>query len=334
MRGVLSVMVLGLLGTTARANTPDSGTWDKIWAGVTVAQKVLKIARPALTKSASNDWGLTSVPTPPFPNKRLVVVLHGLHSSPETTSARFLIPEIEKKGLKAVLFSYPNDQPIADSAKMLSTELKKLTRQFPGLKVTLIGKSMGGLVIRDAVERPNSPRNVDKVIQIATPNQGSRLASFAFALEVWEHVVDAEDLGLSNIYDSIKDGLGEAADDLSPGSPFLKTLNGRPRNQAISYSIFLGDRGYLTEEQLAVLRTGLNIGSERLASLLKVDLTQMLADLNDLDEVLAGKGDGAVSIERGRLAGVSDTVVMHFDHLGASENHHQLRQAVLSRLIP
>ena len=61
------------------------------------------------------------------------------------------------------------------------------------------------------------------------------------------------------------------------------------------------------------------------------------AAVADLDEVVGGYGDGAVAVKRGRLAGVSDTVVLEFDHL--SVLHHtddpavqQVYAEVLKRL--
>ncbi len=37
------------------------------------------------------------------------------------------------------------------------------------------------------------------------------------------------------------DGLGEAAEDLTPGSRFLRDLNRRPRRSGVSYHILAGD---------------------------------------------------------------------------------------------
>jgi hypothetical protein len=59
--------------------------------------------------------------------------------------------------------------------------------------------------------------------------------------------------------------------------------------------------------------------------------------LADLDEVKRGKGDGAVSVGRGRLEGVDDVVVLPFRHsfLGKapeSEGERGLCDEVLKRL--
>ena len=42
------------------------------------------------------------------------------------------------------------------------------------------------------------------------------------------------------------------------------------------------------------------------------------AILNDIDELVEGKGDGVVAVKRGRLDGVSDTLVMPFGHLAVT----------------
>lgn len=58
--------------------------------------------------------------------------------------------------------------------------------------------------------------------------------------------------------------------------------------------------------------------------------------LHDLEEVLRGMGDGAVAVRRGRLAGVEDTVLLDFDHLGSlggeGPGARALRRAVLDRI--
>jgi hypothetical protein len=64
--------------------------------------------------------------------------------------------------------------------------------------------------------------------------------------------------------------------------------------------------------------------------------------LSDIDELVEGKGDGVVAVERGRLEGVADTLVLPFGHLSVtgkaitgepgSEVVLQVQAAILERL--
>ena len=89
---------------------------------------------------------------------------------------------------------------------------------------------------------------------IAPPNHGSNLAHFGFALDITEAIGDrVRRKESSAFYAAIEDGLLEASIDLAPDSVFLKKLNDRDRNPRVAYSIFLGTRGFLTEEERASL---------------------------------------------------------------------------------
>ncbi|HEX7446651.1 MAG TPA: hypothetical protein VF306_03845 [Pirellulales bacterium] len=55
------------------------------------------------------------------------------------------------------------------------------------------------------------------------------------------------------------------------------------------------------------------------------------------DELVHGKGDGAVAIERGKLEHVEDTLVIEFDHLSMgrrpqTDGERQLREGIVKRL--
>ena len=59
--------------------------------------------------------------------------------------------------------------------------------------------------------------------------------------------------------------------------------------------------------------------------------------LDDLDELVDGRGDGVVAIKRGRLTGVSDTRVMAFGHVAVTREPRddvvrEVHRAVLARL--
>ena len=271
------------------------------------------------------------------PDLPVVVLIHGLNSRPEETE--WLLTAVRDAGFGCGTFRYPNDQPIADSAELLARELAKFSEAHPGRKVSLVTHSMGGLVARAVIEDPRlDPGNVRQLIMIAPPNHGSTLANFSFGLDVWEHVLGdsrkSRDVGL--FYAVVEDGLSQAADDLRPGSPLLNRLNGGVRNPNVAYSIILGTKAPLTEADLALLQRRL-ADAGRQNRWVRFFGSRLQTWLGDLDEVVDGKGDGVVSVQRGRLDGVQDVVLLEFGHTGilghpGSRIAESLRREVLTRL--
>jgi len=264
----------------------------------------------------------------------LVVSVHGLNSGRHSMDKLMAAPR--KAGFPCGTFVYPNDQAIADSARMLSAELKGLARDHPGRGVVLLTHSMGGLVARAALEDPKlDPGNVRRLIMIAPPNGGSMLAHFAYGLDLAEYVVERrrkEDASL--FYAHVEDGLAEARNDLKPDSPFFKKLNAGKRNPNVRYTIFLGSKAPLTDQELARLRRSMADPESRWLRFLGEKVGPWLADM---DEVVDGRGDGAVAVKRGRLEGVRDTHVLAFTHVGVlyrpgSEAVKTLHQMILKRL--
>lgn len=96
---------------------------------------------------------------------------------------------------------------------------------------------MGGLVARACLEEPAlDPGNVVRLIMIAPPSQGTLVARAAVATDVWEHWLGRKTGGpWARWHDSVVDGLGEAANDMIPGSPFLRQLNAKPRNASVAF---------------------------------------------------------------------------------------------------
>lgn len=266
----------------------------------------------------------------------LIVALGGLDASPRVFDD--VLEEARRLGFPAATFSYPNDQPIAESARLLARELREVAREEPERQVTLVTHSMGGLVAREAIEDPElDPGNVRQLVQVAPPNRGSALAPLAFGMEVWEHARGREERELSErLYAAIEDGLSEASDDLEPGSPFLERLNARPRNPKVDYSILLGTGAPLGEGAIESWRRSVRKAGRknRYARFFGAKLEDHLADL---DELVRRKGDGAVAVSRGRLEGVSDIEVLDFHHASLSatprsEAARRLRGEILERI--
>lgn len=247
----------------------------------------------------------------------VVILVHGFNSSPEQNVA--LIKPICEAALPCGTFAYPNDHTISASAQLLSCELRRVAQRYPERRVALVCHSMGSLVARACVEDPvYDPGNVDRLIMIAPPTHGSMIAHFAVGTDLWEHWIARKRGGpWRRMRDSIIDGLGEAADELCPGSEFLCELNGRPLNPRVRYSILLGTGARIDEAQLEWIRESI---CEKLAKVPGGDRSaeRIAALLNDMDELVAGKGDGVVAVKRGRLDGVSDTIVLDFGHLAVT----------------
>ncbi|MCH7729723.1 MAG: hypothetical protein IH991_25115 [Planctomycetes bacterium] len=186
--------------------------------------------------------------------KNIVVFIHGINS--ESKFVRSLLKEPQRQRFACATFQYPNDQPIADSAGLLSRELRKLAAKHPSRKVSLVAHSMGGLVSRAVIENPKlDPGNVNQLVMLATPNQGSVLAHFAYGLDIAEHVFEGDlSNGTQLFYESIEDGLAEAADDLCPDSQFIRRLNARKRNSKVSYSIILGAKARFERSHVEFVR--------------------------------------------------------------------------------
>jgi pimeloyl-ACP methyl ester carboxylesterase len=269
-------------------------------------------------------------------DKPVAVLIHGFNSTPARNAG--LLTPVRAARFPCATFAYPNDYTLPASAELLSKQLRDFARQHPDRRVALICHSTGGLVARACVEDPAlDPGNVDRLIMIAPPTHGSQLARFACGSDVWEHWLSRKQGGpWARAHDSIVDGLGEAADELCPQSPFLAALNGRPRNPHVRYSILLGTQALVTDAELVWLRENV---CQRLRNVPGVDNSAERLDalVADMDELVEGKGDGVVAVKRGRLEGVEDTLILPFGHLAVGRQPEDaelqaLYQQVLSRL--
>ncbi len=279
------------------------------------------------------DWEAVAAAAPQSP---VVILLHGFNSTP-LRNAGVMAP-IRNAGFASGAFVYPNDWALDDSAALLSQQLKAFAQAHPGVQIALVTHSMGGLVARACVEDPKlDPGNVARLVMIAPPTHGSLIARLSVGADLWEHWIARRDGDFKTRWrDGVVDGLGEAADDLTPGSPFLTRLNARDRNPRIRYAIFLGTHAPVTARESEFARRTL-YKSLRRVEWLGGHADEVDAMLAELDEVIEGKGDGVVAVERGRLEGVDDVVVLPFDHLSCTDEPkddavRQVQTELLARL--
>ncbi len=270
-------------------------------------------------------------------DRPLVIVIHGYNSCPERMAA--LEKTVHDAGYNYGMFRYPNDQAIADSAALLSRELAAIKTQHPNQEIVLVTHSMGGLVAREAIENPAlDPGNVSKLMMIAPPSHGTSCAYITLSGDIWDHYIRSHDHNvLDYLYSSLEDGMGEGRSDLKPESTFLKQLNQRPRNANVHYTIFLGTGTTFTQAELDHARRIVDkcCQADAFLAIIKPAFERAIDDLNDSVAV----GDGVVSVERGKLDGVTDTVQLGFDHwnvLGEPklEPVAALHREILKRLAP
>ena len=239
-----------------------------------------------------------------------VLLVHGLNST--SGSFRHMVPHLEAAGYGVITYDYPVNRDLSESASRFVRDWKAL-RESTGdrLPWAILTHSMGGLLARDYVEGSKYDGDVSHLILIGPPNSGASLAKLQTLLQLMEGVRGARSGALA----AVGDGLGESADDIQPGSAFLRNLNDRPRREGVAYHILAGSTGFLTAEGRRELEGRLGLVSKaggplgRLARLAVGDLTP------GLDELTEGTGDGCVAVASTFLEGAPEPVVIPANHV-------------------
>jgi len=277
-------------------------------------QRLAERASEAATRKQS--YGMRARPSyrANDPTRPTVCLVHGLNSS----SGGFvhMIPQLEEAGYGIVIYDYPFNRRIAESCAGFSRDWSDFRRRAHDKQPwVIVAHSMGSLVARSLVEDDaNWAGDVSALILIAPVNHGSHLSRVQTAYQLINGLKAINGKNMSKAMLSLSDGLGQAAQDLLPGSAFLKSTNARQRRREVSYHILAGDSGFLTREGRHQLdeRIGLVTRNTGILGQLTRAATSDLPQV--LDELTDGTGDGCVAVERTRLAGVNDHVTIHANH--------------------
>ncbi len=242
-------------------------------------------------------------------HRKTIVLIHGLDDPGQVWQN--LAPALVKTGFRVWLMHYPNDQPIVESARLFFKELKSLKQRGVD-RISIVAHSMGGLVSREMLTRPEidysastGDRQVPEVtalIMVGTPNHGSQLARLRVFTEMRDQIARLIK-GDTNWLGSILDGAGEAKIDLLPGSRFLTELNARPHPAGVDMLIIAGVTSPWNESDI---NRWMNDTRQKVPQ-----ESQKWVDMlgKNMIAMTAGLGDGLVTVESTRLAGVPHRTV-------------------------
>jgi pimeloyl-ACP methyl ester carboxylesterase len=287
---------------------PDS--WNE---SCDALRRFMRTMAPDATERQERRYGL-HLPRVVNRSASLVILIHGLDG--DAGCCGDLGGLLRVDGYQTAIFAYPADQPLEESSVFFAREMLALHDVFPSLRVELVSESMGGLIARRYVEGARYAGGVDRLILIATPNEGSSWTSAAVALKVavnffkWRNDPDWSPAWM------VTEGVCQAAGDLRPKSEFLRELNALPRREGVRYTIIAGDRPvYRRYEANALALADRCIGSSvsDLWGFRQVKRSIELHERRLLEK--RGENDGPVSLASARLAGVSDFVTVHVDHI-------------------
>jgi pimeloyl-ACP methyl ester carboxylesterase len=264
----------------------------------------------------SNRYGLHALKSykPSDPQRPTLVLVHGINSS--SASFMHMIEPLEEKGFGLIVYEFPFNRDLTESVSTFERdwkEMRKLNKETE--RWSIVTHSMGGLIARGYVEGDHFAGDVRDLVLIGPPNQGSAVAKAQTLLQLIEGMQSVKEQAGGGALAHLSEGLGEAADDLSPGSPFLKALNARPRRAGVSYHILAGDAGFLTPELRGRVEgqyTAISRGAGLIGNMARFALRDLPAQL---DELTYGFGDGCVSVKSTVLEGVADHKTIHANHV-------------------
>ncbi|MCW8408119.1 lipase [Legionella sp. PATHC035] len=116
----------------------------------------------------------------PAPNREIIVLIHGLMRT--SLSMWPLKNYLKRQGYEVYSYSYPSPKySIQEHGIILNQFIKNLLEKNPGVKVSFITHSLGGIITRQALSTWSQEqlKQIGCLIMLAPPNQGSKLAQLS-----------------------------------------------------------------------------------------------------------------------------------------------------------
>jgi pimeloyl-ACP methyl ester carboxylesterase len=277
-------------------------------------RQAVKNKFPEAVKRVKATYGLRPFELPELSEKRdaqttEIILLHGLDEPGKVWMN--LAPALAKEGFSVWIMTYPNDQPITESAQFFLNHLQSHNITGTG-SISIVAHSMGGLVAREMLTDPSLSYAeridegelpaVEQLIMVGTPNHGSPLAQFRIFTEFRDQMGNIFK-GNYHWLQGIIDGAGEAGIDLIPNSRFLQELNSRPHPSNVNMLVIAGEMSQKQRNDI-----------EKLARNMEGKLPENTRNIaKQMENVLLTTskqvGDGLVSVNSARIPGVPLKIV-------------------------
>ena len=250
---------------------------------------------------------------PNDPKRSTIVLIHGINSTSE--SFVHLAPALEAEGFGVLTYDYPFDRDLDESVRAFAEAWKRFRRDRGDDKPwSILTHSMGALIARSYVEGDSYAGDVDHLLLIGPTNSGAAVAKGQSLLQIVRGMRAAGgDKDKAMV--AFADGLGAAAEDLAPGSRFLRELNARPRREGVAYHILAGRSGFMSKADREKVESRLAVAGRAgglLGGITRIAVANTSAMLDELTE---GTGDGCVSVASTKLDGVEDHEVISANHV-------------------
>jgi pimeloyl-ACP methyl ester carboxylesterase len=240
-----------------------------------------------------------------------ICLIHGLNST--SGVFRHLFEPLEGAGYGIVTYDFPYNRDLDETSAAFRRDWAEFRQKTGDSRPwSIVAHSMGSLLARSYVEDDRAfAGDVASLILIAPPNLGSSLAKAQTLLQTVQSIRAMKGTTRTDPLALLGDGLGLAADDMTPGSGYLGWLNARGRRAGVRYHILAGDIAYLNAEGRRQVEATLK-GRGVLGGIGRLVASSVSTSL---DEITDGLGDGCVSVASTRLEGVADHRIIHANHL-------------------